>query len=154
VWAPPELLGAPTISGGSARPWGGGGEVIYTFTAVRNSHKKNGEKTGGFAHVLAYKSPKTLFFAQKYLTRYTYETFFEEYTNFQAHYLSHCKVIPLQSFGSHIRPQPHGLGLTAVFATAESIETRINACSFSPSCALFFTWRGENVFSFCLQHST
>jgi hypothetical protein len=26
---------------------------------------KNGEKTGGFAHILAYKSPKTLFFAQK-----------------------------------------------------------------------------------------
>jgi hypothetical protein len=32
---------------------------------------KNGEKTGGFAHVLAYKSLKT---------------FFEEYTNFVAHY--------------------------------------------------------------------
>jgi hypothetical protein len=26
---------------------------------------KNGENTGGFAHVLAYKSPKTLFFAPK-----------------------------------------------------------------------------------------
>jgi hypothetical protein len=73
---------------------------------------KNGEKTGGFAHVLAYKSPKTLFFAKKYLTRYTHETFFEEYTNFRAHYLSHCRDIHLQSFGSHIRPQPHGLGLT------------------------------------------
>jgi hypothetical protein len=48
---------------------------------------------GGFTHVLAYKSPKTPFFAQKYLTRYTHETFFEEYTNFQAHYLSHCRVI-------------------------------------------------------------
>jgi hypothetical protein len=43
---------------------------------------KNGEKTGGFAHVLAFKSPKTPFFTQKYLTRYTHETFFEEYTNF------------------------------------------------------------------------
>ena len=105
----PELLGAPTIGGGSARPWGGGGEVIYTFTAVRNSQKRR--KTGGFAHVLAYKSQKTPFFAQKYLTRYTHETFFEEYTNFQAHYLSHCGVIPLQSIGSHIRPQPLGLGL-------------------------------------------
>ncbi len=73
---------------------------------------KNGEKTGGFAHVLAYKSPKTPFFAKKYLTRYTHETFFEEYTNFRAHYLSHCRDIHLQSFGSHIRPQPHGLGLT------------------------------------------
>ncbi len=72
---------------------------------------KNGKKTNGLAHILAYKSLKTLFFTQKYLTRYTHETFFEEYTNFQSHYLSHCRVIPLQSFGSHIRPQPHGLGL-------------------------------------------
>jgi hypothetical protein len=37
---------------------------------------KNSEKTGGFAHVLAYKSPITPFFAQKYLTRYTHKTFF------------------------------------------------------------------------------
>ncbi len=73
---------------------------------------ENGEKTGSFAHVSAYKSPKTPFFAQKYLTRYTQETFFEEYTNFKAHYLSHCRVIPLQSFGSHIRSQPHELGLS------------------------------------------
>jgi hypothetical protein len=55
--------------------------------------------------------PKTPFFAQKYLKRYTHETFFEEYMNFEARYLSHCRVIPFQSFGSHIRPQPHGLGL-------------------------------------------
>jgi hypothetical protein len=40
---------------------------------------KNGEKTGCVAHVLAYNSPKTPFFALKYLTRYTHETFFEEY---------------------------------------------------------------------------
>jgi hypothetical protein len=54
---------------------------------------KNGEKTGGFAHVLAYKSPKTPFFAQKYLTRYTHEAFFEEHKNFETHYLSHYRVI-------------------------------------------------------------
>ncbi len=48
---------------------------------------KNGEKSGGFAHVLANKSPKTQFFAQKYLTRYTHEMFFEEYINFKiVHY--------------------------------------------------------------------
>jgi hypothetical protein len=51
---------------------------------------KNGEKTGGFAHVFAYKARKTPFFAHKYLTKYTHEAFFEEYTNFEAHYLSHC----------------------------------------------------------------
>ncbi len=36
---------------------------------------KNGEKTGGFAHVLAYNSPNMPFFTQKYLTRYIHETF-------------------------------------------------------------------------------
>jgi hypothetical protein len=84
-------------------------EAKLAFKAARNRRKR--QKKGGFAHVLAYKLPKTPFFAQKYFTRYTHETFFEEYTNFEAHYLSHCRVIPLPSFGSHIRPQPHGLGL-------------------------------------------
>jgi hypothetical protein len=74
---------------------------------------KNGEKTGGFTHVFAYKSPKTLFFAIKYLTTYTHEMFFEEYINIKIfRNLSHCEVIPVRSFGSHIRPQPHGLGLS------------------------------------------
>jgi hypothetical protein len=77
---------------------------------------ENGKKMGSFAHVLANNSPKTPFFAQKHLTRYTHETFFEEYTNFEAHYLSHCRVIPLQSFGSYIRPHPHGLGLIVTVA--------------------------------------
>ncbi len=73
---------------------------------------KNGEKMDGFAHVLAYKSPKTPFFALKYLTRYTHETFFEEYINIKIfRNLSHCRVMPVRSFGSHIRPQLHGLGL-------------------------------------------
>ncbi len=48
---------------------------------------ENSKKTDGFAHVLAYKLPKTPFFAQKYFKRYTHETFFQEYTNFQDHYL-------------------------------------------------------------------
>jgi hypothetical protein len=39
--------------------------------------------------------------------------FFEEYINYKiVHYLSHCGLIPVQSFGSHIRLQPHGLGLS------------------------------------------
>jgi hypothetical protein len=42
---------------------------------------KNGKKRTGFTHILAYKLPKTLFFVLKYLT---HETFFEEYTNFEA----------------------------------------------------------------------
>ncbi len=44
----------------------------------------------------------------------THEMFFEECMNFETHYFRYCRVIPLQSFGSHIRPQPHGLGLNVV----------------------------------------
>jgi hypothetical protein len=47
-------------------------------------------------HILAYKSLKTPFFAQKYITRYTHEMFFEEYINFKVVlYLIHCGVIPV-----------------------------------------------------------
>ncbi len=75
---------------------------------------KNGEKTGSFAHVLAINSPKTPFFDLKYLTRYIHETIFEEYINLKIfRNLSHCGVIPVRSFRSHIRPQPHGLGLSS-----------------------------------------
>jgi hypothetical protein len=56
---------------------------------------KNGKKTSGFAHVLAYNSLKTPFFALKYVTRYTHETFFEENTNFEGYYLSRCRDISL-----------------------------------------------------------
>jgi hypothetical protein len=62
-------------------------------------------KNSSFAHFLAYKLPKTQFFAQKYLTRYTPKTFFEEYINFKIFsYLRHCGVIHVQSFGSHTPP--------------------------------------------------
>jgi hypothetical protein len=38
--------------------------------------------------------------------------FFVEYINFKIFlYLRRCGVIPVQSFGSHIRPKPSGLGL-------------------------------------------
>jgi hypothetical protein len=39
------------------------------------------EKMGDFGHCLAYKLPKTSFFTQKNLTKYTSETFFEENIN-------------------------------------------------------------------------
>jgi hypothetical protein len=72
---------------------------------------ENGKKTGGFAHVLANNSPKTPFFAEKYLTRYTHETFFEEYMNFKGHYLSHCRVYLFKVSEVIYAPQPHRLGL-------------------------------------------
>ncbi len=110
--AAPELLGAPTIGGGVPGP----GVVVERSYMPSQPYEiaKNGKKTGGFTHVLACNLPKTLFFALKYLTKYTHETFFEEYLNFKIfRNLSHCGVIPVRSFGSHIRPQPHGLGLSA-----------------------------------------
>jgi hypothetical protein len=94
---PPELLGALTIGGGSAWSRGGGGEGHRSQISLP-SHPKCTKtvKKGVFAHVLANKSPKMLFFAQKYLTRYTHKMFFEEYINFKiVHYLSHCGVIPV-----------------------------------------------------------
>jgi hypothetical protein len=59
----------------------GRGLVVEVVKGVKYAPKlsemyKNGEKTGDFAHFLDYKSLKTLFFAQKCLTRYTHETFF------------------------------------------------------------------------------
>ncbi len=73
---------------------------------------ENGEKTGGFIHLMAYKLAKNAVFCLKGLNKYNHETFFEAYINFKnSHYLSHCRVIPLQSFRSDIRPQPSGLGL-------------------------------------------
>jgi hypothetical protein len=88
-----------------------------------------GEKTGGFAHVLAYKSPKTPFFAPKYLTTFIHKTFFEEYTNFEAHFFSRFGVISVRSFGSHIRPQPHGLGLKEAARFSGYFDARINQSS-------------------------
>ncbi len=71
-----KLLGVPTIGGGSAQAGGGGGgsqrsQICHMPLKIY----KNGNNRGGFAHFLAYKLPKTLFSAQKYLTRYTPETF-------------------------------------------------------------------------------
>jgi hypothetical protein len=109
---------------------------------------------GGFAHVLAYKSPKTPFFALMYLTRYTHETFFEAYTNFEGPYLSRCRDIPLQSFGSHIRPQPHGLGLkyfqAFVFSPHHALgEERMNTSWWWSTV----TFRGQNSPIFCIRPS-
>ncbi len=56
----PELIGAPTIGGGSARfgGSGGGGHRSQISLPSRPKYTKMA-KSGGFAHVLSYKSPKT-----------------------------------------------------------------------------------------------
>ncbi len=81
-----ELLGAPTFGGGSARPGGvGGGSPRSKICKPSKPPEiyENVEKMGGFTHFLAYKSLKTPFLIQKYLTRYISEMFFEEYINFK-----------------------------------------------------------------------
>ncbi len=113
MWAAPELLGAPTMAGGSAQPGDSGGESHRSQINLPSRPKyMQIVKNGRFHALLAYKSPKTPFFVEKYLTKYNHKAFFEEYINLKKiHYLSHCRVIPLQSFGSHIPPPPPGLGL-------------------------------------------
>jgi hypothetical protein len=93
VRAAPELLGGPTIGREYARPGG------WWWRKSLKSNKpskppeinENSEKTGGFTQFLAYKSLKTPFFVQKYLTRYILDSFFEEYINFNIFRdLRHC----------------------------------------------------------------
>jgi hypothetical protein len=95
VWAAPELPNALTIGERKARPGDGGGGGHRSKKSLP-SHPKYTKTAKRFEHVLAYKSPKTPFFAQKYLTRYTHKMFFEEYINFKiVCYLSHYGVIPV-----------------------------------------------------------
>jgi hypothetical protein len=73
---------------------------------------KNGAKTEGLRNLMTFKMPITPFLLLKKYTKYTPETFFEEYIYFKFFgYLRCCGNIPVQSFRSHIRPQPPGLGV-------------------------------------------
>jgi hypothetical protein len=51
------------------------------YTPMPPEMYKNSKKTGGFPHFSVHKSPKMLFFAQKYFTRYTPKTFFDAKIN-------------------------------------------------------------------------
>ncbi len=92
--------------------WWRGGHRSQISLQNRPKCTKKAKKRAVLRTFWLINCQKCMFFTQKYLTRYTHETFFEEYMNFETHYLSHYRVIPLQSFGSHKRPQLHGLGLT------------------------------------------
>jgi hypothetical protein len=68
---------------------------------------KNSENTGSFPALFGLLNAENAIFHSKVLTRYTPETFFEEYVNFEIFcYLRHCGVIPVQSFRIHVRPTP------------------------------------------------
>jgi hypothetical protein len=85
VWAATELLGAPTTGGGSARSGdgGGGGHRSQISLPNRPKYMKTAKKRAVLHTFWLINLPKTAFFAQKYLTRYTNEMFFEEYINFK-----------------------------------------------------------------------
>jgi hypothetical protein len=93
-----KLLGAPTISGRSARGGGGGGGSERSQIRPHAMYI-NSKKMGSFAHFLANESQKMPLYAQKYITRSTPGTFLEEYINFiNFHYLRHCGVIHVLEF--------------------------------------------------------
>jgi hypothetical protein len=77
VRAAQKLLGVPTIGGGSARAGGGGGGSQRSQIRPHASWKTAVSLSFGLIN-----RRKCCFFAQKFLTRYTPETFFEEYINF------------------------------------------------------------------------
>jgi hypothetical protein len=96
------LLGALTIGGGSAQPRGGGGGSQRSQISLQS--RPEYRKTASFPRVLTLKLPKTTFFTEKHLTKYTPKMFFEEYINFKIFcYLRHYGVITVQSLGSHIK---------------------------------------------------
>jgi hypothetical protein len=95
----------------------GQGVVVEGVKEVKYSNKPSKPpgmyKNGWLTALNDLKNAKNAVFkTYKYLTKYTPETFFEEYIYFKIFCcLRHCGVIPVQSFGSHIRPQPPGLWL-------------------------------------------
>ncbi len=75
-----ELLGAPTIGRGSARPRGDGGGSQRSQINLP-SHPECTKKAG-FQNTFCPKNHQNAVFYLKVLTKYTSETFFEECINF------------------------------------------------------------------------
>jgi hypothetical protein len=93
--------------GGSARPEGGGGGSQRSQKSLL-SHPECTKrcKNGQFNTLIDFKISENVVFYLKVI-KYTLETFFKGYVNLKIfHYPRHCGVISVQSFGSHIRPQP------------------------------------------------
>jgi hypothetical protein len=103
-----KLLCAPTFGRGSARAvgcWWRESKESKT-PPCHQECTKTAKKTGGLEHFLAYKWSKTPLFTQKYLTRYSPKTFFEEYINFKIfHYFRHHgATIPCSKFWKSYMP--------------------------------------------------
>jgi hypothetical protein len=85
-------------------------EVKYDFKAARTIQRL---KNGQFPALSDLKNAKNAFFYLKVLNKIYFQDKFLRNTLFLKIfcYLRRCGVIPVQSFKSHIRPQPPGLGL-------------------------------------------
>jgi hypothetical protein len=92
--AAPELLGALTIGGGSARPWGDDGGSPRSQISLLSCPKCTKTAKNGLFHTLfGLEVAKNAVFHSKVLNKIYSRDFFKEYINFQIfHYLSHCGV--------------------------------------------------------------
>jgi hypothetical protein len=85
-------------------------EVKEAFQTAQNTRKRQKQAVSCMFWLINHR--KCHFLLKNTSQDILMRCFFEEYINFKiVHYLSHCGVIPAQSFGSHIRPQLHRLGL-------------------------------------------
>jgi hypothetical protein len=111
--AAPELLGAPIIGGGSARPGGsGGGSQRSQISLPSHLECTKTVRNDWFPSLIDFKNAKYIIFNFKVLHKIYSQDFFEEYINFlKICNLRHCGVICVQSFGSQICPQLPRLGL-------------------------------------------
>jgi hypothetical protein len=133
VRAAQELLGAPTMAGEClAKGW--------WWRESKKSNKpfkspgmyENSAKTAGLPHVMTLKTPKTRFLKLKVLNKIYSRHFFEDYINFKNfRYLRRCGVIPVLSFGSHMRPKPPRLGLKWFPSLFMELQIYIKADFFS-----------------------
>ncbi len=115
VRAAPELLDEPNIGGGSALPGGGGGGSQRNQKSLpsRPECTKTAKKQPVFHTYWLKKTPKSLFLLKSTLQNILPRRFLRIVILILIFFcfLRHCGVIPVQSFGSHIRIQPPGLGL-------------------------------------------
>jgi hypothetical protein len=104
VKAAHKLLGARAIGVGSAQAGDGGGGSLRRQISPQLAEMYRAEN-GGFLHFLALKTPKTQFFALKYLMRYTPKMIFEEYINFKKFCnLRHCVSYTCSKFQESYMP--------------------------------------------------
>jgi hypothetical protein len=116
-----ELLGAPTIGRGKCPAWG-------WWWGSQISLPRSQECTKMY-NTFCPKIAKNDIFCLK-VTKYTPMTFFKEYIIFKNFcYLRCFGVIPVQSFGSHIRPLLPGLGLRLIFETVQEnfMKTKLSS---------------------------